>query len=199
MSKRLFDIFASLFGLVLLLPLFAVIAMWIKADSPGSVFYRQERVGRFGKLFRIHKFRTMRVGADKEGGLTIGADKRITRSGGFLRKYKLDELPQLLDVLKGDMSLVGPRPELPEFMQHYHKDVREKILSVRPGMTDWASVAMVDENELLGKYENPQEAYINEIMPKKAKYYLRYVDERSLCGDILIIFVTLRKIFLRQQ
>lgn len=197
MCKRLFDVFASLCGLFLLLPLFALIALWIKADSPGGVFYRQERVGRFGRLFRIHKFRTMLVGADREGGLTIGADKRITRSGHFLRKYKLDELPQLIDVLKGDMSLVGPRPELPEFMRYYPADVREKILLVRPGITDWASVAMVDENELLGKYENPQEAYIHKIMPEKARHYLRYVEQKSLLTDIQLIFMTIYKVISR--
>lgn len=194
MGKRLFDIVASLCGLIILSPLFLLIAGWIKIDSPGFVFYCQERVGRYGKIFRIHKFRTMCSGADKNGGLTIGHDKRITCCGYFLRKYKLDELPQLIDVLFGSMSLVGPRPELAEFMTKYPIEVQNKILSVRPGITDLASIEMIDENKILGQSKNPQKMYIDTIMPRKAEFYIHYIDTQSFIGDIKIILTTLNKI-----
>lgn len=197
MSKRIFDFLLSLIGLIILSPLFVVIAAWIMADSSGGIFYRQERVGKNGKPFRIHKFRTMVVNADKSGGLTVGKDSRITNSGKVLRHYKLDELPQLIDVLFGKMSLVGPRPEIAEFMNLYPDDVRQKILSVRPGITDWASIHMVDENDLLAKYDNPRQAYIDEIMPQKARFYVEYVDNQSFWGDIKIILATIKKIVYR--
>lgn len=185
-------------GLILLSPFFLLIAIWIKLDSSGEVFFRQTRVGLHGRLFRIHKFRTMGVNAQAiGGGLTVGADKRITKAGQFLRKYKLDELPQLIDVLQGTMSLVGPRPEIPEFMEQYPSNVRDKILSVKPGITDRASIEMVDENEILGRYEDAHQAYIDIIMPLKAKYYLEYVDNHSVSGDIGIILATIRKIVTR--
>lgn len=195
MLKRIFDIFFSSLGIIILLPIFIAVAIWIKLDSPGPVFYRQVRVGKFGKLFKIHKFRSMYDGAFKSGGgLTVGKDPRITKSGAVIRKYKIDELPQLIDVFIGNMSLVGPRPEIEEFMNLYPKTIREKILSVKPGITDEASIAMVEENELLGKYKDPRRAYIEVIMPIKSKYYIKYVDNNSLVGDFSIILKTIRKI-----
>lgn len=197
MLKRSFDIVASLAGLFILLPVFICISIWIKLDSKGPFFFRQERVGRYGHTFRIHKFRTMAVNAESAGRLTVGADSRITRSGKFLRKTKLDELPQLIDVLLGHMSLVGPRPEVPEFMSLYPVTQRQKILSVRPGITDKASIEMVDENEILGKYDDARQAYIDVIMPIKGKFYCDYVDNQSFIEDIKIIFLTFWKIISR--
>lgn len=198
MFKRLFDLLASVFGLLVLSPIFIIIALWIKSDSQGEVFFRQVRVGRYGREFKIHKFRTMKVNAQTiGGGLTVGADKRVTRVGQYLRKYKLDELPQLIDVFLGNMSLVGPRPEIPEFMNKYPDEIRQKILSVKPGITDRASIEMVNENEILGQYEDAHQAYIDIIMPKKAKYYLEYVDNHSVIGDIQIVLDTIRTIIYR--
>lgn len=197
MLKRSFDVVCAAAGLVALSPVLVLVAAWIKLDSPGPVFYRQVRVGRYGVPFRIHKFRTMTVNAEKAGRLTVGADNRITSSGQFLRKYKIDELPQLIDVVLGEMSLVGPRPEVQEFIDCYPADVRDKVLSVRPGITDRASIEMVDENELLAAYENPRQAYIDIVLPIKQKYYLAYVDEQGLINDISIIFSTLKKIVFR--
>lgn len=197
--KRLFDVIASSFGLLVLSPILVGVAVWIKLDSKGEVFFRQERVGRNGKIFKIHKFRTMTINAQAiGGGLTIGKDNRITKAGNFLRRYKLDELPQLIDVLEGSMSLVGPRPEIAEFMQLYPPEQREKILSVRPGITDQASIEMVDENDILGQYDNPRQAYIDIIMPIKAKYYIAYVDNHNMKEDIGIILQTLLKIIKRK-
>lgn len=197
MAKRLFDVITSLVGLLLLTPVFALIALWIKADSTGPVFYRQVRVGFHGVPFRIYKFRTMRIDAEESGRLTVGADSRITRSGRFLRKTKIDELPQLIDVLLGKMSLVGPRPEVQEFIDCYPEEVREKVLSVRPGITDKASIEMVDENEILAKYEDARQAYIDVILPIKQAYYLEYVDSQSFVSDLRLIFLTVVKIFTR--
>lgn len=197
MTKRLFDLFSAFLGLLVLAPFFALIAIWIKTDSSGPVFFRQVRVGRFGVPFKIHKFRTMRVDAEESGRLTIGADSRITRSGHFLRKTKIDELPQLIDVFQGHMSLVGPRPEVQEFIDCYPKDVREKVLSVSPGITDKASIEMVDENEILAKYENARQAYIDIILPIKQAYYVEYVESQSFFLDIKLIFMTLKKIITR--
>lgn len=197
MLKRLFDFFLAAVGLIILLPLFIVIAIWIKLDSSGPVFFRQQRVGQFGKIFRIHKFRTMRVDAETAGRLTVGKDSRITRSGRFLRKSKIDELPQLIDVVLGTMSLVGPRPEVQEFIDCYRPEVRDEVLSVRPGITDRASIEMVDENEMLSEYADPRQAYIDHILPIKQKYYLDYVREHNLVTDIKIICHTLLKIVKR--
>lgn len=191
-AKRLFDLLASAVGLLLLSPLLAVIAVMIKLDSPGPVFYRQERVGLHGRLFRIHKFRTMRVDADRTGPqLTIGADRRVTRVGDPLRRYKLDELPQLIDVLVGTMSLVGPRPEVPRYVAAYPDSQRELVLSVRPGITDWASILYRSENEVLARAAEPQRAYIEEVLPVKLRYYTDYVRQRSFWGDLRIIAATL--------
>lgn len=197
MLKRIFDFLASAAGLVFLSPFFLVIALWIKLDSRGPVFFRQERVGRFGVNFRIHKFRTMVVDAESSGRLTVGADSRVTRSGALLRKYKLDELPQLIDVLFGRMSLVGPRPEVPEFIKHYPDGVKEKVLSVRPGITDLASIEMVDESEILDQYDDPQKAYVEVVLPIKQKFYEGYVDRNNFTFDLYIIFKTLWKILVR--
>lgn len=195
MVKRCFDFFCSLTGMMILLPLFLIIAFWIRKDSAGPVFFRQIRIGKNGVPFRIHKFRTMRVGSENRGQLTIGQDSRITRSGFFLRKYKLDELPQLIDVFVGKMSLVGPRPEVPAFVEFYPETVRKKILSVKPGITDMASIHMIDENRILAEYKEPQKAYVDVILPQKQSYYLKYVDDHSLKLDIKIVFLTIFKIF----
>lgn len=193
--KRLFDIVASSCGLVALSPVLLGVSVWIKLDSAGEIFFRQERVGKHGKIFKIHKFRTMYTDAQAAGGgLTIGKDKRITKAGSFLRKYKIDELPQLIDVLQGNMSLVGPRPEILEFIQLYSPEDRKKILSVKPGITDKASIEMVDENEILAQYDNPRQAYIDIVMPLKARYYIDYANNHSLPEDISIILKTIMKI-----
>lgn len=197
MFKRTFDFLAAFLGIMILSPVLFLCALWIKIDSKGPIFFRQARVGRYGHIFYIHKFRTMGIGAEKSGRLTVGNDVRITRSGRFLRKYKLDELPQLIDVLRGKMSLVGPRPEVPEFMDLYPREERQKILSIRPGITDRAAIEMMDENEILGQYQDARQAYIDIIMPMKAKFYLEYVDNISLCEDIYIILATLKKIITR--
>jgi lipopolysaccharide/colanic/teichoic acid biosynthesis glycosyltransferase len=192
MAKRLFDFIASAFGLALLFPLLALVAILIKLDSRGGVFFRQERVGLNGRIFRIHKFRTMSVEAEKKGlQITVGADRRITRVGAVIRKYKIDELPQLIDVLLGDMSLVGPRPEVPKYIACYPEDVRKIVLSVRPGITDWASIKFKDENSILGEAADPEAAYINQVLPIKQKYYVDYVKNRTFFNDIVIIFSTL--------
>jgi lipopolysaccharide/colanic/teichoic acid biosynthesis glycosyltransferase len=195
--KRGFDIIASFMGLLLLMPVFLLIAVWVKLDSNGGVFFRQVRVGRFGTPFKIHKFRTMRGESEKSGRLTIGCDERITKSGAFLRKFKLDELPQLIDVFLGEMSLVGPRPEVKEFIDEYPADVRDKVLSIRPGITDLASIEMVDESNILGQYEDPRQAYIDVILPIKQKHYIEYVENQSLWLDLKIIFLTIKKILVR--
>lgn len=177
----------------MLSPLLLLIALAIKLDSSGPVFFRQERVGRDGKIFKIHKFRTMVPNAERQGlQITVGSDARVTRVGEFLRKYKLDELAQLFDVFLGDMSLVGPRPEVPRYVNFYPDNIRDIVLSVKPGITDWASIEYKDENDILGKAEDPQRAYIEEVLPVKLKYYVDYVQKRSLWGDVVIIFATLR-------
>lgn len=193
MAKRLFDWLASTFGLLALAPVLLLLAVWIKLDSPGPVFFRQERVGRGGKLFRIHKFRTMVTDAERRGlQITVGADARVTRVGQWLRKYKLDELPQLLDVWLGHMSLVGPRPEVPRYVACYPADVRDVVLSVRPGITDRASIEFKDENEILGRAPDPHLAYVNEVLPIKLRYYVDYVAQRSFWSDVGIILMTVR-------
>lgn len=192
MAKRLFDLLLAGLGLLLLSPLFIGIAVWIRLDSPGPVFFRQERVGRFGVPFRIHKFRTMVDGAPGLGlPLTVGADERITRAGRWLRRTKLDELPQLIDVLRGDMSLVGPRPEVPRYVAHYPADIRDKVLSVRPGITDSASIAFREEGELLARAADPEHEYIEVVMPRKLAQAVRYVDGASFWLDVRLILRTL--------
>ena len=188
--KRLFDIVASGLGLLFLSPIFLVLAIWIKIDSKGPVFYRQVRVGLNNKDFKIFKFRSMRVGADKGSLVTIGGrDPRVTRSGYFIRKFKFDELPQLINVFLGDMSLVGPRPEVRHYVNYWTPE-QMRVLSVQPGITDPASIKFRNENELMEKAEDPEVYYINVIMQEKIKLYLEYVDNHSFWGDIMLIFKT---------
>ena len=195
MAKRLFDWVASGIGLLLLSPLLLMVAWWIKWDSPGPVFFRQERLGLRGRVFHIHKFRTMTVNAEAKGPqITVGNDVRVTRSGAFLRKSKIDELPQLIDVWLGRMSLVGPRPEVPRYMNQYPPEVRNKVLSVRPGITDWASIQFKDENHILGNAADPESAYVQVVLPIKQRYYMDYVDHRTFLGDMHIIVATLAAI-----
>jgi len=197
MRKRLFDIVFSLVVLVILLPLLLLIGLVIVLDSKGGAFYKQLRVGRAYKSFYIYKFRTMIVGADKEGFLTVGErDKRITRAGYFLRRYKLDELPQFFNVLKGDMSIVGPRPEVPEYVKLYNKTQRQ-VLNVKPGITDYASIEFAEESEILAKHSNPEEGYINEILPQKLLLNLHYIKSRSFWKDLVILSKTIKKIIIR--
>jgi lipopolysaccharide/colanic/teichoic acid biosynthesis glycosyltransferase len=190
--KRATDIVAAALGLVVLLPLFAVVAIAIKLDTPGPVFFRQERVGRGGRPFRMFKFRSMGVGAAKAGlALTVRADKRVTRVGSFLRASKLDELPQLINVLGGSMSLVGPRPEVPEFMNFYAPEQRAVILSMQPGMTDYATILFRDESSLLDQNNDPLEVYRQQILPIKFAYYQRYSQEIGVLNDLRIILATI--------
>lgn len=192
--KRLFDIILSFIGLVVLSPVLLIISLLIKLDSQGPILFKQVRVGRYEKNFHILKFRTMVTDAEKKGAqITVGRDSRITRAGHFLRKSKMDELPQLLNVLIGDMSLVGPRPEVPKYTQYYNRD-QKRVFEIRPGITDLASIKYRDENEILAMSSDPEKTYIEEIMVDKLKLNLRYVKERSLLTDIKIIYNTLLKI-----
>lgn len=194
MLKRIFDIFFSFIGLVILLLFFIIIALLIVIDSPGGVFYKQARVGKNSIDFYLFKFRSMRTGADKKGLLTVGGrDSRITRMGYFIRKYKIDELPQLLNVFLGDMSLVGPRPEVRKYVDLYNEE-QKQVLSVKPGITDYASIEYSNENEILGKAENPEQVYIDEIMPAKLKLNLKYIAEQGIITDLKIIIKTIGKI-----
>ena len=188
--KRLFDIIASGIGLLLLCPLFLIIGIWIKLDSSGPIFYRQVRVGKNNQDFRIFKFRSMRTDADKGSLVTIGGrDPRITRSGYFIRKFKIDELPQLINVFVGDMSIVGPRPEVRHYVNYWTKE-QMHVLDVRPGITDPASIRYRNENEVLGKAENPEQYYIDVVMQEKIKLYLEYVEKHNFWYDIKLIFQT---------
>lgn len=188
--KRLFDIIASGLGLIVLSPLFLILAIWIKLDSKGPVFYRQVRVGRNNIDFRIFKFRSMRVGSDKGSLVTIGGhDPRITKSGYFIRKFKLDEFPQLINVFVGDMSLVGPRPEVRHYVDYWTPE-QMHVLNVRPGITDPASIKFRNENELMEKAEDPEKYYIEVIMQEKIKLYLEYVEKHNFFYDIGLIFKT---------
>ena len=191
MSKRLFDVLAAACGLLLLAPVLFAIALWIRLDSPGPALFRQRRVGRHGRLFDIYKFRTMADRPDDGRQLTVGQDPRITRAGRFLRRTKLDELPQLLNVLEGTMSLVGPRPEVPRYVDRYPPAARQTVLSVAPGITDLAAILFKDENDILGHAPDPERAYVETILPVKLKYYQRYVHERSFWLDLSILFRTL--------
>lgn len=189
--KRLFDIVCSFFGLVILSPLFIFLSLWVGLTSRGGVFYKQQRVGLNGRDFTLYKFRSMATGSDKKGLLTVGGkDNRITKAGYFIRKYKLDELPQLFNVLKGDMSFVGPRPEVRKYVDMYSEEQR-RVLSVRPGITDIASMKYRNENDLLAKAENPEQYYIDVIMPDKLALNLNYIDTRNFFRDIKLIFRTI--------
>ena len=193
LAKRALDLGLTLAALPLALPLMVAIALWVRLDSPGPALFRQERVGRGGCLFRIHKFRTMH--ADGAGPqVTAAGDTRVTRAGRWLRRTKLDELPQLIDVLKGDMSLVGPRPEVPRFMALYPEEARRRILSVRPGITDRAAIEFRDEERLLAAADDPERTYVEQVMPIKQRHYLDYVARHSVAGDLRILLDTLRAI-----
>lgn len=197
MLKRIFDILLSGIGILLLLPLFLVVIVWIKADSKGSAFYRQLRVGQFGKDFSLLKFRSMRIGSDKAGLLTIGGrDPRVTRSGVFIRKYKIDELPQLINVFLGHMSLVGPRPEVRKYVDLYNETQR-RVLLVKPGITDLASLEYFDENDLLAKSEHPEKTYVEVVMPHKLELNLQYIDQSGLLADVRIILRTIKRVVFR--
>lgn len=189
--KRLFDIVCSFFGLVILSPLFVFLSFWVGLSSMGGVFYKQRRVGLNGRDFTLYKFRSMAVGSDKKGLLTVGGkDSRVTKAGYFIRKYKLDELPQLFNVLKGDMSFVGPRPEVRKYVDMYSEE-QKRVLSVRPGITDIASMKYRNENDILAKAENPEQYYIDVIMPDKLALNLEYIDTRNFFRDIKLIFRTI--------
>ena len=191
---RLFDIFFSALGLIILFPFFIVFYLLIRIESKGGAFYIQERIGKNGKPFGLYKFRSMRVGSDAEGLLTVGErDNRITRIGYVLRKTKIDELPQLLNVLKGDMSLVGPRPEVRKFTDMYTEEQR-KVLCVRPGITDYASIEYVNENELLSKADDPERMYIEKVMPDKIKLNMKYLEHYTVGEYFKIIFLTFKSL-----
>lgn len=195
MIKRLTDLLLSCAGLLLLSPLLVLLYLLVVLDSRGGGFYRQVRVGKGGRDFRLWKFRTMRTGADRNGLLTVGGrDPRVTRIGYYLRKYKLDELPQLINVVAGDMSLVGPRPEVRKYVSLYTPEQRG-VLSVRPGITDYASIEYADENNLLARSSNPEKAYVEQVMPAKLALNLRYIREQSFLTDLHIIFRTIGKVF----
>jgi lipopolysaccharide/colanic/teichoic acid biosynthesis glycosyltransferase len=200
LGKRAFDFFFAFFALILLSPIFIFISILIKLESPGPIFFRQERVGLGQKIFRIHKFRSMIQNAEKLGlGLTVRSDFRVTRCGSFLRKYKLDELPQFLDVLFGHMSVVGPRPELLKYVEKYPAEKREKIFLMKPGMTDLASLKFKDENKLLDISSDPEKTYIDEILPIKISFYEEYFKNSGLLLDLKIILLTISEIFLRRN
>lgn len=198
MAKRVFDLLGAAVALVLLAPLLAAIALWIKLDSPGPVLFRQQRVGRHGRQFAIRKFRTMVADAPRRGPqLTIGDDPRITRAGAFLRRAKLDELPQLIDVLAGHMSLVGPRPEVPSYVAQYPAELRDKVLAVRPGITDPVSLEFADESELLARAADPEREYVEVLLPKKLRAAAAYAEHANLATDLRVIGGTLRVLWAR--
>jgi lipopolysaccharide/colanic/teichoic acid biosynthesis glycosyltransferase len=198
MLKRVFDIVFALCALLISVPVLLAAALWIKLDSRGPILFRQERVGLRGGTFAIYKFRTMRVGAAEEGPqITVESDLRITRAGVFLRKYKLDELPQFVNVLVGDMSVVGPRPEVSRYIALYPREARDLILSVRPGITDLASIAYRDEGAVLAAAEDPEELYVREILPAKLEHCCQYVRKRSLWLDLVIVWRTARVVLSR--
>lgn len=194
MLKRIFDIICSLVGILFLLPIFLFISVAVLVNSGFPVFYFQTRVGKNNKDFKLYKFRTMYTDSDKKGLLTVGGrDPRVTPVGYYLRKFKLDELPQLFNVLFGSMSLVGPRPEVRKYVEMYDQD-QKRVLEVKPGITDYASLEYINENEILAKSENPEQTYIHEIMPAKLKLNMRYINEAGLLTDLTIITRTVQKI-----
>ena len=192
--KRAFDLLFSLFMLTLFFPIGLIISVLILFGSPGGIFYRQERIGRNGVPFKLYKFRSMRMNAEASGKLTVGMkDPRITSVGVFIRKYKLDEFPQFINVLKGNMSIVGPRPEVHEFVALY-SDTQKKVLEVKPGITDYASIEYFNENELLASSDNPKKTYIEKIMPDKLELNQKYLANPTLAHDLKIIFMTIRRV-----
>jgi lipopolysaccharide/colanic/teichoic acid biosynthesis glycosyltransferase len=198
MGKRVFDLLLSALGLLVLAPVLLLVAVAIKLDSPGPVFFRQQRVGLNGRLFRIHKFRTMRVDAEAVGPqVTVGVDARITRVGQWLRGRRVDEFPQLIDVLLGDMSLVGPRPEVPRYVAHYPEAMRARVLSVRPGITDPAALAFKDEAALLAAAADPEREYVQVILPRKLARQAEYAEHATLVSDLRVVARTLRVLLAR--
>ncbi len=194
LSKRIFDILSSTCAIFILAPFFVIIAVLIRIDSKGPIIYRQKRVGKGNKDFYLNKFRTMVTDAEKKGQLTVGMrDSRITKMGYFLRKYKLDEFPQLINILNGEMSIVGPRPEVRKYVNLYNEK-QLRVLNALPGLTDTASLSYINENEILGKAENPEKTYIEEVMPAKLEMNLQYIEKQNLKTDIDLIFQTLKKI-----
>ena len=188
--KRVFDVLFSFVGIIILLPIYIIISLLIIIDSKGGILYKQERTGKGDKIFKVFKFRTMRPDSFSKGALTVGSrDPRITKVGYYLRKYKLDELPQLFNVLFGDMSFVGPRPEVKKYTDLYNQ-AQKKVLTVRPGITDYASIKFRNENDLLSVSDNPEQLYIDKIMPEKLDINLKYINDNSLFKDIKIIFDT---------
>lgn len=188
--KRIFDVLFSLIGIIVLLPVYIIISLLVMTDSKGGILYKQERTGKGDKIFKVFKFRTMRPDSFSKGALTVGSrDPRITNVGYYLRKYKLDELPQLFNVFFGDMSFVGPRPEVKKYTDLYN-EAQKKVLTVRPGITDYASIKFRNENDLLSVSDNPEQLYIDEIMPEKLDLNLKYINDNSLFKDIKIIFDT---------
>jgi len=195
LAKRLFDIFFSIIGLLCISPVLLVLAILISLDSKGGIFYKQVRMGKNLVPFKLFKFRSMYTNADKKGLLTVGhKDSRITKIGYYLRKYKLDELPQLINVLIGDMSFVGPRPEVEKYVKLYNQE-QLNVFKVKPGITDWASIKYVHENEILAKSNDPEKTYIDEIMPAKLKLNLDYTNNNNVWIDIKIILLTIKAIF----
>ena len=193
---RLFDILLSILGLIILSPFLLILSIAIVIESKGGVFYKQTRVGKNNKDFKLYKFRSMQSGSDKKGLLTVGDnDSRITKVGKFIRKYKLDEFAQLLNVIKGDMSLVGPRPEVRKYVDLYNQE-QLMVLSVKPGITDYASIEYKDENEILAKSDNPEKAYIEEVMPHKLELNMKFINDKSLYNYIKIIFLTIFRVIL---
>jgi lipopolysaccharide/colanic/teichoic acid biosynthesis glycosyltransferase len=200
MPKRIFDLVFSAVALVLLCPLFLFIALAIRWDSAGPVLFRQERVGRFGRPFHIRKFRTMVVDAPSRGpAITIGQDPRITRVGAWLRRTKLDELPQLMDVLQGHMSLVGPRPEVPQYVALYPAELRERVLAVRPGITDPVSLKLADEARVLAASADPERTYREELLPAKLREAVAYAEQASLWSDLRIIAATAHRLWFQRS
>ena len=192
--KRAFDLLFSLFMLTLFSPIGLIISVLILFGSPGGIFYRQDRIGRNGVPFKLYKFRSMRMNAEASGKLTVGMkDPRITSVGVFIRKYKLDEFPQFINVLQGDMSIVGPRPEVHEFVALY-SDTQKKVLEVKPGITDYASIEYFNENELLASSDNPKKTYVEKIMPDKLELNQKYLANPTLAHDLKIIFMTIRRV-----
>jgi lipopolysaccharide/colanic/teichoic acid biosynthesis glycosyltransferase len=192
--KRSFDILASLFVLLVLFPFLFFVGIWILLDTKGGIFYRQTRVGKNGKEFRLLKFRSMRLNADQTGQLTVGNDERVTKSGKFIRKYKIDEFPQLLNIIVGNMSLVGPRPEVPKYVALYSEEQR-MVLSVLPGLTDLATIEYIDEQQALGQSEDPEREYLEQVLPAKLALSLRYIEERTFFLDIKLLLKTIVQIF----
>ncbi len=193
--KRIFDITIAFILLIIAIPLFVVMIVWVWLDDGWPVFFSQERVGKNEVNFKLHKFRTMKKASEKAGQLTVGSrDSRITKSGYYLRKYKMDELPQLWNVIKGDMSLVGPRPEVPKYVSMYSEQ-QKRVLSVKPGITDQASLIYFEENELLGASPNPEQTYITQVMPEKLRLNLEYIDNQTISLDFKIILQTISRIF----